>query len=670
MRGEILKQKLHHPWLGGSVGGTLLALGGVGLMFLTFGKGLEDWSYDLSFLTRGEQQVDNVVVIDLGRDSYDQLNQSPESFDRALHAQLVQRLKADGAKLIVFDIEFPRERPHPPRSDQEFAAALRTAGNVVLGANLHHDNRLGSLNEQIKMPLDLFRDAAATCGVTSVLREPDYAVRQIHPGGSQVPGLAWRAAELAGAEVTRRPEARFEPRWLNYYAPHPFPRFTQVQVLSNNLPSGFSFRDKVVFVGSGTMTGYSGDEKEEVRTPWTWHTGEWGLGVQVHALTFANLQRGDWFRRWPLAVEALIVGGTGLLLGLGVSRLKPASATALALGIAVIVTAISLLLAARFNTWFPWLLVAGFQVPVALGWSYFLHSMRAYVEAKVLQSSLELYLSPPQVKQILKQPALLKPGAEQKTVSILFSDIAGFSKISERMDPDDLVKLLNQYYETAISCVHQTDGTVMNLIGDAIFAIWNAPQEQPDHQERACCAALLLNQALVKFESASLNLPLHTRVGLHTGVVCVGNIGSSKRFEYTAIGESVNLASRLEGLNKQLGTNILATRDIQKAAGGHLASRLVGHFKFKGFDQVVEVHELLGEAKESAASQPWRESFAAALNRFQRRAFDEAREGFEKTRMLRGGADGPSEFYLGRITAFQSAPPNAEWFGEVDLREK
>ena len=131
-----LKEKLNHPWLGGLAGGALLALGGVALMFLTFGRGLEDWSSDLSQIARAGRQVDNVVVVDLGRASYEQLGQSPESFDRALHAQLIQRLQAGGAKLIVFDIEFLRERPYPAGSDQKLAAAIRAAGNVVLGANL------------------------------------------------------------------------------------------------------------------------------------------------------------------------------------------------------------------------------------------------------------------------------------------------------------------------------------------------------------------------------------------------------------------------------------------------------------------------------------------------------------------------------------------------------
>jgi len=156
---------------------------------------------------------------------------------------------------------------------------------------------------------------------------------------------------------------------------------------------------------------------------------------------------------------------------------------------------------------------------------------------------------------------------------------------------------------------------------------------------------------------------------LHTGVVCVGNIGSSTHFDYTAIGESVNMASRLEGLNKQLGTNILATRDIQKSVGGRLVSRLVGHFKFKGFDQVVETYELIGTLEAEASTKPWCEVFAQALHQFQRKLFAKAEAGFRRTLELRP-EDGPSNFYLKRIEEVNSHPPPADWVGEIDLREK
>jgi adenylate cyclase len=282
---------------------------------------------------------------------------------------------------------------------------------------------------------------------------------------------------------------------------------------------------------------------------------------------------------------------------------------------------------------------------------------------------LALYLSPHQVKQILKEPDLLKPGARLANVSILFSDIANFSKISQRMKPEDLVRLLNEYYEAAIGCVHKTDGTVMNLIGDAIFAIWNAPQEQPDHQQRACQSALLLNANLIRFEASNRGLPLRTRIGLHPGTVCVGNIGSSHHFDFTAIGDAVNMASRLEGLNKHLGTNILATRNLQKEVEHTIVTRLVGHFKFKGFDSVVEVYELIAMTDAEEVTKPWRESFAKGIWNFQRQNLAEAVVNFQETLALRK-EDGPSRFYLAEVAKLNGKNLGQEWMGEIDLTEK
>jgi adenylate cyclase len=309
------------------------------------------------------------------------------------------------------------------------------------------------------------------------------------------------------------------------------------------------------------------------------------------------------------------------------------------------------------------------QIPLALGWAILFNSIRSFVETEFLKQSLALYLSPQQVKQILRDPALLKPGVSQRHVSILFSDIASFSKISERMAAADLAKLLNDYYETAISCIHETGGTIMNLIGDAILAIWNAPQDQADHPERACRAAVLLSQKLIVFDSTRRSLRLQTRVGLHAGDVSVGNIGSSRHFDYTVIGENVNLASRLEGLNKHLGTSVLATREIQRTVEGKMPTRLVGHFRFKGLDQVVEVHELIIAEGEAASAGQWIDAFGCGLHYFQRMDFEQAAQHFRVVLGVKPN-DGPSTFYLKKIDEFRGTPPASEWFGEIDMREK
>ena len=667
---EKLKQKFHQPWFGGGVGAILTILFGLSLFALQFGEGLKNWSYDLPFLLRSGKPIEDVVIIYLDEASYSELKQDPAAFDRRLHADLLKRLQSEGAKLVVFDVLFIDKNRPIADSERQFAKVMKDFGRVVLGGQYQEDEH-GAKTKTTFPPIDLFSDAAAGWGLVKIYADPDFGARLQHPGSERTPSLAWRAAETISAPVTKKPQSRFDHRWINYYVPEPFTEFSYFQVLAGkSLPNGFSFRDKYVFIGSGEdVASFTGDKKEQVRSPWTWINSHFHVGVEIHALTFANLLRGDWLTRLPTVVEMFLLVLTGGLLGFGLTLFRPLAATGIAIGFAILTAAVACFLSVKLNTWFSWLIVVAAQTPLALGWSYLFHSIRSYMETQLLSTSLELYLSPHQVKQILKQPELLKPGATQKVVSILFSDIANFSKISERMDPDDLVTLLNSYYETSIACVHETDGTVMNLIGDAILAIWNAPQDQPDHQQRACKAAVRLQESLVHFDSVQRSLPMRTRVGLHTGLVCVGNIGSSTHFDYAAIGESVNMASRLEGLNKQLGTNILATREIQKTSESQLVTRLVGHFRFKGFDQVTEIYELIGSSASENQTKPWRDAFANALSRFQRQAFADADLGFRQTLEIRPD-DGPSKFYLERIAQFRTHPPEGGWLGEIDLREK
>jgi adenylate cyclase len=230
--------------------------------------------------------------------------------------------------------------------------------------------------------------------------------------------------------------------------------------------------------------------------------------------------------------------------------------------------------------------------------------------------------------------------------------------------------LLNNYYEATIRCIHQTDGTVVDIIGDAIFAIWNAPEAQADHKDRMVQAALLFQQNLKHFNSGQGNMALRTRVGLHTGEVVVGNVGSSEHFDYTAIGENVNLSSRLEGLNKHLGTDVLMTREAIPTKNGQWILRDVGRFLFKGFEKVAEVTELLVVADGSSEKmRPWLDSFANALQQFQKRNFAAAEEGFKRTIELRGD-DGPSKFYLKQIAEMQQHPVPDDWTGDTEMKEK
>lgn len=670
-------------WKGrlGLAAGALLSIASGLLLFLSFGsrgpdkeepvplgQRLIDWSYDLPFALRRNVDRNEAVIVYMDENAHAGLNQPYRTpWNRALHAELLRFLKKAGAKIVVFDILF-EDVPDP--ANQRLADAMDEHGKVIIAANLPEMEAPGVSGYQIIRSKTF--DKHAVSGLAEIKRNPsDFGARQMYLGKSDqkefLPSIGVQAAiSYRPASITH---SEFESeRWINYYGP-PVQQLTHVSYWqATNQPN--IFRDKVVFIGElPPKIEVTGVPSDLFRTPYTYWYGRLAPGVEVHATTFLNIIHGDWLREIGPVSQALVTIVLGALLGVTLVWLRPWAATAAAILFALVFSAAAVALVWKTRVWFPWLIAVGVQLPVALAWGLTYNSFLLYAEQLALQRTLELHLSPARVKQILKRPDLLKPGAEKQEISVIFTDIANFSRITARMNPDDLFRLLNQYFQESLACIHETDGTVIKLIGDAIFAIWNAPFTQPDQQERACRAALLLRERLVEFNKASQAFPLRTRVGLHMGDAFVGNVGSAERFDYTAIGETINLASRLEGLNKHLGTDVLATRDIQKVVEGSVTSRRVGYFKFKGFDRIVEVHEVVGTAADREKTRAWRETFEGALLAFQRKDFAEAEAGFSQTLAMKP-EDGPSRFYLQKLREFGTQNLSEEWAGEINMEEK
>ena len=235
------------------------------------------------------------------------------------------------------------------------------------------------------------------------------------------------------------------------------------------------------------------------------------------------------------------------------------------------------------------------------------------------------------------------------------------------MDSDELASFMNGYFQNIVSnCIHSTDGTVVKYIGDGIFSFWNAPEAQTDHALRACDAAL----RLCELEQMTMNgKPVRTRVGIHTGVANVGNFGSRERVDYTALGESVNLASRLEGLNKFLDTQSLISAATQTIVGDSLVTRRVGLFTLKGFDKSVEAYEIVGRAASAENTKAWRAMFEQALRNYEEGDFELAIMGFRGVLEVKPG-DGPTKFYLERIEDASREPLEGDWTGVTTLKEK
>jgi len=660
-----LKQTFGKRWVAGVVGAALAVLVGLGLHHFTAGSLLVNLSYDLLTVFKPVVVPTNAVLVFMDEASHEKLGQPLNApWDRAVHAQLVDKLTAAGAKAIVFDVVFSDPALNGPEADRKLAEAFAASKRVIIAAD---NERVGTAMSKFRPPIEVLLKAAAHIGSAEVRPSRDLIVRQ-HTAGpphEQFSSLAWTAAEFVGAVHLDQTGAEPADRWLQYYAPaDSLPLVSYADALVLNQPE--MFRDKVVFVGARVFTHFAGERKDEYPTPYTFLRRETPFisGVEIQATAFVNLVRGDWWRRVSSPTETAAIVFLGALLGYVLMQARPWSATALALVASGGVLLASYALLRRGNTWFPWL-VPVTQVAVVWVASVTVNSFRLYLERRLYEQTLALYLSPKLVKKFMDDEKFRQPGAEKQTITILFSDIANFTSISEGMDSDELAKLMNNYFEKAVKdAIHATDGTVVKYIGDAIFSFWNAPDQQADHAARACEAALRFRDQGVQHANGR---PLVTRIGLHTGVANVGNFGSMERIDYTALGESVNLASRMEGLNKHLGTTVLITGATKAEMGDRFATRCLGKFRLKGFEKSVEVFELLGA--KNGDSPEWEKSFDSALNAFTRGELGAAEREFRKVLELRK-EDGPARFYLEHIQELRAASAAAAWTGEVDVKEK
>ncbi len=679
-------QKNIWPILKGNWRGLLTGIAlstGLGIFLLTtpFGKGLVHLSYDFPFALRRNIKPIDAVMVYLDEASHAVLEQPyNRPWSREIHARLLDRLRLEHVKAVVFDIVFSDPGPDPA-IDEQFAQAIKANGKVILAADFRPaaPGETVVLAKKYDPPLELFSSAAADYGSAEMFPDDDLINRQHVPMSPDDPiaSINWTAASLVGAAATKNPKEQFATRWINYYGPHgTIPGISLYKLFLTDegaVTSGF-FSNKVVFVGARLLTKSSGDRKDEYPTPYSrWGSDEnrFMPGVDIQATTFLNVLRGDWLRRFSIGLEKTLIALLGIGFGAGLVLCRPVKAVFVALVGILIITAANYFLFKYYFHWFPWLVVVA-QICTALLWSILFNSIQLYVQKRLAEQTLALYLSPKLVKKYSQQKFsgdsnLLKPGAEKQMLTILFSDIAGFTSISEGMDSDELAQLMNKYFETAVSqCVHKTDGTVVKYIGDAIFAFWNAPELQIDHQMRACEAAIRFQDQAVQYIN---NQALITRIGLHTGVANVGNFGSTTRIDYTAIGENINLASRMEGLNKYLGTEILITGETEAGVRDRLVTRFLGIFKLKGFEKSVEVHQLMGSLEKLEATFELRESFSRALRDFQQKRFDLAESSFRCVLDLKPD-DGPAKFYLHHIEEMRHENLPADWKGEVELKDK
>lgn len=296
-------------------------------------------------------------------------------------------------------------------------------------------------------------------------------------------------------------------------------------------------------------------------------------------------------------------------------------------------------------------------------------------EKRFLRKAFGTYLSGDVVEQIISDPSKLKLGGSKRSMTALFTDIRGFSTISEQLTPEALVSLLNRYLSGMSDTILDEKGTIDKYEGDAIIAFFGAPMDLPDHAMRACRSAILMKrlerEMNVQYLAEGLTpSPLATRIGINTGDMVVGNMGTERKMNYTIMGNAVNLAARLEGVNKQYGSWILVSQATLTAAGPGLLARRMDRVRVVGINEPVQLYEILDtEAEAGEEAKAVVESFHKGMDAFEAKEWSEAKRLFKATLQIREG-DGPSGKYLERCEKFLKTPPAANWDGVFSLTEK
>jgi len=395
-------------------------------------------------------------------------------------------------------------------------------------------------------------------------------------------------------------------------------------------------------------------------------------GVLIHAAAINTITKGLYLVPAGPVLRALTVGGAVFLLALAFFALRPL--TSAVIGALVLAVLLALALAAFMGGLVLPVVALGLAAALAYALVYAYRFVVEDRERRWIQHAFRHYLAPVMVERLAADPKALRLGGEKKRVTLFFSDIAGFTTISESLKdtPKRLVEILNRYLTVMTQAVEARGGYVDKYIGDAVMAIWGAPLDDAKAEERAVEAALDCFAALAEFNTAVVEgeygmKPIGTRIGLNTGIAIVGNMGSSSRLNYTVTGDTVNLAARLEGANKEYGSCIMISEDTAAGLDDRFVLKRLDRLVVKGKKEPVTVYAVVGRRAALAEAELARiERFHAALALYDGRAFAEAAAAFDAL----GPADATAPMYAERCRHYLAEPPPPDWNGAFEMKTK
>jgi adenylate cyclase len=677
LNGKIFR----HILAGGIIGALAISLV-VGLGRLSGVRGafaaLDAVMYDTFYRMRPpEDKSDGPVVLiavdDASLDKVDQQIGIGWPWPRAFWGSVIQFCNNHGARAVVFDITFNQHAA--TKDDAVLAAAADNSKIPVIFANLElPDGKWDRFIPRGKKP-PIFGAVNFDQGVAR-----GYVPVTAH-GQDSLATAAIKASGLTPKWPTT------DPFLLRFYGPQQytdasgtgrrtFKYISAINVLAaagNPTTRGLTdnglgdadFRDKIVLVAGISAAMY--DLKS---TPLSNITP----GAELHATAIENMLDADRVETVPAALRlglgllVAIIGACGAILP---RRLWMKLALALAAFAIAVVVPMELFQRETIRWLAPGEPMLGSIVAVvaALGWSYLIEDK----DRRLFVKALSQYVSPAVAADLQRNSDRLKIDSERREMTVMFTDIAGFTDLSEKLDPERLSELLRFYFGQMTHLIWKEEGTLDKFVGDAIVAFWNPPiSPQTDHALRACRAAIAMRQREIEMTD-ELNLRggnnMHTRIGLNTGAMAAGTFGSDEKFNYTVMGDSVNLASRLEAANKYYGTRLLISEVTAVEVRSAFLLRKIDVITVKGKTQPMAVFEPLCEGAGPAALRDLADRYQSALERYMGRYWSDAQAMLQKLKKDFPD-DGPTGTLLQRVIEYAADPPGDQWDGVYRFKTK
>lgn len=610
--------------------------------------------------------TNEVVIIGIDNRSIQSIGEWPWS--RAYHGRLIQKLEEGGARVIGYDVTFAEKGV----GDKDFFEIINQYNNLVFpieGTITLQKNQFPKFKEPL-FPLAEILEKHSI-GHSLLVTDQDGKVRRapffINLGEDKIISPFFiKILEKAG-KIKETLPMPFEhtllvEKYLYYldqfglfriffFGPrNTFQNFSFIDVLEDKVDLA-EFNNKIVLVGA-----LAPDLHDEYFTP---SSGSWAIsGVEIHAnLIESFLQKKTLKEISDSRINFLILLGLSLVAAFSIFNLR------LRIALPLFLPYVLAYLIATFVFFEKGFILSIFYPLAALGLTYILGLVLRYLlikeEKRKLKKYFSLYVAREVVDEILAHPEKIKLGGEVKNLTILFSDIRGFTEISETMEARNLVDLLNKYLTSMAKIILENRGVVDKFIGDAIMAFWGAPLPLENHAEAAVRTALLMSRQLKERnkEWKEFNYPeIKIGLGLNTGEAVVGNIGSQDRFDYTVIGDNVNLASRLESLTKFYGVGIIISDSTAEEVKDKFVLRQIDCVAVKGKAKTVKIYEVMGFKDEESGFKELQEKYATGFELYLKKEWLAAKKVFEEI-LARYLEDGPSKVLKERVEKYLATPP-------------